>query len=144
VDVDAASDDVTDFPAEEDVVGALIVLAVAAGGFVGAPTRFLADRYVTGRAGPGFPLGTFLINISGSFLLGLLTGLDLAGHMPPLVKALVGTGFCGAYTTFSTWSFETVRLLEENELLAAFLNAFASLLVGLLAAAGGMALGLVH
>ena len=122
----------------------LIVLAVAVGGFIGAPTRFLADRFVADHIETDLPVGTFCINISGSFLLGLLTGLDLTGHMPELVKALVGTGFCGAYTTFSTWSFETVRLIEESEFLEAFANAFVSLVVGLAAAGGGMALGLVH
>lgn len=125
-------------------MGSLIILCVAAGGLIGAPTRFLVDRFVADRVEREFPLGTFLINISGSFLLGLLTGLDLAGHMPILVKAFVGTGFCGAYTTFSTWSFETVRLVEEGEYLEAFANAIGSLLIGLLAAGGGMALGLVH
>jgi CrcB protein len=121
----------------------LIILCVAAGGLVGAPTRFLVDRFVADRVETDFPLGTFLINISGSFLLGLLTGLDLGGNMPVLVKAFVGTGFCGAYTTFSTWSFETVRLMEEGDYLEAFLNAIGSLLVGLLAAGAGIALGLL-
>jgi fluoride exporter len=120
----------------------LIVLCVAVGGLIGAPTRFLVDRFVADRVEVDFPLGTFVINISGSFLLGLLTGLDLAGHMPVLVKAAIGTGFCGAYTTFSTWSFETVRLLEEGEFAEAITNAFVSLAVGLAAAAGGIALGL--
>ena len=126
------------------MTGVLVVVCVAAGGFVGAPSRFLVDRLVTDRVEADFPWGTFIVNISGSFLLGLLTGLDLAGHMPVLVKALVGTGFCGAYTTFSTWSFETIRLLEENEIVEALLNAAVSLLTGLLAAAGGIALGLVR
>jgi fluoride exporter len=125
-------------------VGVLVILGVAIGGMIGAPTRFLVDRIVADRVETDFPLGTFLINVSGSFVLGLLTGLDLAGHMPVVVKALVGTGFCGAYTTFSTWSFETVRLLEDGEYLEAFTNAIGSVVVGLLAAAGGMALGLIH
>lgn len=122
----------------------LIVLGVGVGGFVGAPTRMLVDRLVADRLESDLPFGTFLVNVSGSFLLGLLTGFDLAGHLPSLVQAVAGTGFCGAYTTFSTWSFETVRLLEEHEFLEAFLNAFVSLLVGLLAAAAGIALGLVR
>lgn len=121
----------------------LIVLCVAVGGLIGAPTRFLVDRFVADRFEIDFPLGTFLINMSGSFLLGLLTGLDLAGNMPVLVKAFVGTGFCGAYTTFSTWSFETVRLLEEGDYLEAFCNAIGSLLIGLLAAGAGIAVGLL-
>lgn len=125
-------------------MGLLIVLAVALGGFVGAPARFRVDRFVADRIETDFPLGTFLINLSGSLLLGLLTGLDLTGHLPRLAKALLAIGFCGAYTTFSTWSFETVRLIEEGELLQAFLNAFLSLLLGLAAAGAGLALGLLR
>jgi CrcB protein len=125
-------------------MSSLIILCVAAGGLIGAPTRFLVDRAVADRVERDFPLGTFLINVSGSLLLGLLTGLDLAGHMPVLVKAFAGTGFCGAFTTFSTWSFETVRLVEDGEYLEAFANAIGSLLIGLLAAGGGMAIGLLH
>jgi CrcB protein len=119
-----------------------LVLAVAAGGSVGAPARFLADRLVADRAETDFPLGTYLVNMSGALLLGLLTGLGLAHHLPPTVEALLGTGFCGAYTTFSTWTYETVRLLIEGELRAGVLNVVASLGVGLLAAGAGLALGL--
>ena len=122
----------------------VIILAIAIGGFVGAPARFAVDRFVADRVETDFPLGTFLINISGSLLLGLLTGLDLAGHLPDVLSALLGGGFCGAFTTFSTWSFETVRLIEENELLEALLNALVSLVLGLLAAGGGIALGLIR
>lgn len=121
-----------------------IVLSVAAGGFVGAPTRFLIDRAVADRVEADFPLGTFVINMSGALLLGLLTGLGIAHHVPGPVEAFLGTGFCGAYTTFSTWSYETIRLLEEGELLEAALNAFLSLVVGLLAAGAGIALGLLR
>ncbi|MDA8292284.1 MAG: fluoride efflux transporter CrcB [Actinomycetota bacterium] len=123
---------------------ALTVAAVALGGFVGAPARFLADRLVADHVESDFPIGTFLVNVTGSFLLGVLTGLDLAGHLPALVTALVGTGFCGAYTTFSTWSFETVRLVEDAEYLEAALNVVASLAVGLVAAGAGIALGLLR
>lgn len=122
----------------------LVVLAVAAGGFAGAPARFLADRFVADRVEADFPFGTFLVNISGSLLLGLLTGLALDGHLPEIADALLGAGFCGAYTTFSTWSFETIRLLEAKEPLQAFLNAAASLALGLAAAGGGLALGLLR
>ncbi len=119
-----------------------LVLAVAAGGSVGAPARFLADRLVADRVETDFPLGTYLVNMSGALLLGLLTGLGLAHHLPPTVEALLGTGFCGAYTTFSTWTYETVRLLIEGELRAGMLNVVASLGIGLLAAGAGLALGL--
>ena len=122
---------------------ALVVLAVALGGSIGAPARLLVDRVVADRTSSDFPLGTLLVNLSGSFLLGLMTGLGLAEHPSPFVEALLGTGFCGAYTTFSTWSYETVRLLEEREVLAALTNTFSSLAFGLFAGGAGIAVGLL-
>jgi CrcB protein len=119
-----------------------LYLVVAAGGFVGAPSRYLLDRAINRRIESDLPWGTFLVNISGSFVLGLLTGLSLSNHLSPLVKALLGTGFCGAYTTFSTFTFETIRLLEVGQILDAALNAFVSLAVGLLGAGAGLAIGL--
>jgi CrcB protein len=120
----------------------MILLAVALGGAVGAPARFLADRYVSYRVPSDFPWGTFLINLSGSLLLGLLTGLDVHGHLAPAMKALFATGFCGAYTTFSTWNFETARLLQDGKISRAIANALASLVLGLCAAGVGLAIGL--
>ncbi len=119
-----------------------LYLVVAAGGFVGAPSRYLLDRAINRRIESDLPWGTFLVNISGSFVLGLLTGLSLSNHLSPLAKALLGTGFCGAYTTFSTFTFETIRLLEVGQILDAALNAFVSLTVGLLGAGAGLAIGL--
>ncbi|HET9092300.1 MAG TPA: fluoride efflux transporter CrcB [Acidimicrobiales bacterium] len=121
----------------------LLVCCVAVGGFVGAPARFLVDRFVADRVESDFPVGTLAVNLSGAFAFGLLTGLGLRLHLPVAVEALLGTGLCGAFTTFSSWSFETVRLLEDGQLLNASLNALVSLLVGLLAAGAGLALGLV-
>jgi CrcB protein len=118
-----------------------IYLLVGVGGFVGAPSRYLVDRAVNHRIESDLPLGTFLVNISGSFVLGLLTGLSLSNHLSPLAKALLGTGFCGAYTTFSTFSYETLRLLEVGQVLEAALNAFVSVVVGLLGAVAGFAIG---
>jgi CrcB protein len=120
-----------------------LLLAVAGGGFVGAPTRYLLDRAINGRFESDLPWGTFVINVTGSFLLGLLTGLTLAHHLSPVAKTLLGTGFCGAYTTFSTFSFETVSLIEGGRLLEATMNALGSVVVGLVGAAAGVALGLV-
>jgi fluoride exporter len=122
----------------------MIPLFVALGGLVGAPTRFVVDRLVMQRRGGDFPLGTLLVNLSGSFVLGLVAGLALAGGVPGDVKALVGTGMCGAYTTFSTWSFETVRLVEKREWLSAGLNVAVSLVLGLAVGGAGMALGLLR
>jgi CrcB protein len=119
-----------------------LFLVVAAGGLVGAPARYLLDQAVTRRAGSRLPWGTLVINLSGSLLLGFLAGLALAGHLPPDVKALLGTGFCGAYTTYSTFTFETVRLLEDGRLLDAAVNILVSVGAGLAAAAAGLAVGL--
>ena len=120
----------------------MIYLFVALGGFVGAPSRYLIDRAVNNRVESDLPWGTFLVNISGSFVLGLLTGLSLSNHLSSVAKALLGTGFCGAYTTFSTFTFETVRLVEVGQYLEATLNAVVSLVVGLVGASVGLAIGL--
>ena len=117
-------------------------LAVAIGGFIGAPSRYLLDRAISGRVESDLPWGTFVINITGSLLLGVLVGLSATGHVPDAVMALLGTGFCGAYTTFSTFSFETVRMLEEGRIFEAVGNVVVSVAVGLAAAAVELALGL--
>jgi fluoride exporter len=119
-----------------------LFLVVAVGGLIGAPARYLLDRAITGRLESDLPWGTFVINITGSLLLGLVTGLTLAGHLPPIGKALLGTGFCGAYTTFSTFTFETLTLLEDGRFLEAVGTVAASVGIGLAAAAGGLAIGL--
>jgi CrcB protein len=117
------------------------LLAAAAG----AVTRFLVDEAVSQRAGGVFPWGTLVINVTGCFVLGVLTGLALYHALPRAVfpksvKVILGTGFCGAYTTFSTFSYETVRLLEEGAVNTALRNVAASLLAGAAAAALGLAL----
>jgi CrcB protein len=119
-----------------------LYIMVGAGGFVGAPSRYLVDRAVNRRIESDLPWGTFLVNVSGSFILGLLTGLSLSNHLPPVGKALLGTGFCGAFTTFSTFSFETIRLLEVGQLLEAALNVVASVAIGFLGALAGFLIGL--
>jgi CrcB protein len=100
------------------------------------------DRAISGRIESDLPWGTFIVNMGGSLLLGLLAGLDLHGHLGPVSGALAATGFCGAYTTFSTFTFETMRLIEEGDYLEAAYNAVGSIAVGLIAAAAGLALGL--
>ncbi len=120
-----------------------LFVAVAVGGLLGAPSRYLLDRLVHRRWESDLPWGTFLINVSGALVLGLLTGLELAGRLPTGVQALAGDGFCGAFTTFSTFTFETMRLVEDGELLQAAVNVVGSVGVGLAAAAAGVALGLV-
>jgi fluoride exporter len=112
------------------------VLAAA----VGAPLRYAVDTYVGTRAQGAFPWGTFVINVSGSFTLGVLTGLALYHAFPKTPKVVLGTGFCGAYTTFSTFTFETVRLVEEGEAGEALRNVMGTLVTCAGAAALGIAL----
>ena len=107
---------------------------------VGAPLRYLVDGAIAERAEGVFPWGTFVINASGSLVLGVLTGLGLYHAFPRVPKVIFGTGFCGAYTTFSTFTYETVELLEEGAVNEAARNAFGTLLVGAGAAALGLAL----
>jgi fluoride exporter len=107
---------------------------------VGAPLRYLVDGAIAERAEGVFPWGTFVINTSGSLLLGVLTGLGLYHAFPKVPKVILGTGFCGAYTTFSTFTYETVELLEEGAVNEAARNAVGTLLVGAAAAALGLAL----
>ena len=112
---------------------------VAAGGG-GAVARFLLDRAVVDRTRGVFPWGTLVINVTGSLLLGLITGLALHHGLSKSAKIVLGTGFCGAYTTFSTFTFETVRLIEEGALTEAFRNTAATMVACGAAAALGLAL----
>lgn len=117
-----------------------LVWAVAASGAVGAPARYLVDSAVTRRWGRRFPLGTFVVNTSGALLLGFITGLVLYHGLSGAPKVVVGTGFCGAYTTFSTLWFEVVRLSEEDERRTALRYLVLSTAAGLVAAGAGLAL----
>jgi len=118
----------------------MLIATLVLAGAVGALARYLVDGWVQGRARGVYPYGTFVVNASGSFLLGLVTGLALYHNLGVIPKTAVGTGFCGAYTTFSTFSYETMRLVEEGSLQAAATNALTSVVVGLLAAGAGLAL----
>lgn len=115
---------------------------VGLGGVLGALARYGVGALVAERWPTPFPLGTFLINVSGSCLLGLLIGLGgrRAGLPSPVYLAL-GTGFLGAYTTFSTWSVDTLRLWQSGSPGLALANALGSMAAGLLAAWVGMTIG---
>ncbi|MFJ2297062.1 fluoride efflux transporter CrcB, partial [Streptomyces sp. NPDC087894] len=89
-------------------------LLVAIGGAVGAPLRYLTDRAVQARHDTVFPWGTFSVNVVGSLILGILTGAALSGTSGHTVHLLLGTGLCGALTTYSTFSYETLRLAESG------------------------------
>ena len=116
-------------------------LWVGLGGFVGANARYFLGLWVAARFGTTFPSGTFLINITGSFILGVIMG-TLEGHvLSPAVRLSAAIGFVGAYTTFSTWTYETLRLIENGSWLLAATNVFGSLLVGMGAVVAGVATG---
>lgn len=115
------------------------LLLVIAGAAVGAPLRYLTDRAVQARHDSAFPWGTFSVNVIGSAILGFVTGATMAGDAPHWVQLLVGTGFCGALTTYSTFSYETLRLYEQNAKLPALANVIASVLAALGAATLGVA-----
>lgn len=116
-------------------------LAIALGGGFGALARFGLGTYVAARMGGAFPLGTFVVNVSGSFLLGFIaTGGMGRILMAPDLKMALTVGFLGAYTTFSTWNVETLRLLEAGSYELAALNVLGSVCVGLLGAWTGVIL----
>ena len=117
-------------------------LLVGVGGFIGANARFVMARLVGAYFETKFPLGTFLINVSGSFLLGVLGTVVTQKVMPgsESMRLALGVGFLGAYTTFSTFEFETHALVDDGSWLTATMNVFASLFIGLLAVRAGIVL----
>ena len=112
------------------------VLLVVVGAAIGAPLRYVTDRFVQGRHDSVFPWGTFAVNVVGSLLFGAVFGAA-----PADVQLLLGTGFCGALTTYSTFSYETLQLVEQGAKLFAAANVIASLGPGLAAAFLGAAVG---
>lgn len=114
-------------------------LLVVLGAAVGAPARWLVDQAVSRRAHSVLPWGTLTVNVVGSLLLGMLLALSLEGDAGVAVLAVAGTGFCGAFTTFSTFTYETVVLADEGSLMLALINVTASVLAALAAAFAGWA-----
>lgn len=119
----------------------MTVLLVLVGGAAGAPSRYLVDRWVQSRHASAFPWGTLAVNVAGCLVLGLVAGAVSAADGPAWLLTLVGTGFCGALTTFSTFSFETVRLVEEGLTRVAAAYLVLSVAVGLALCALGWAAG---
>jgi CrcB protein len=118
-------------------VSPLVVLAIGLAGGLGALARFTLDGSVAARIGRPFPLGTLAVNLSGSFVLGLLAGLALSAD----AYRITGTGIIGAFTTFSTWALESHRLAEDGQGRLGSLNFFVSLLLGVAAAWLGRKVG---
>lgn len=118
-------------------------LWVAIGGILGANARFLLSNWVAQRYGTGFPIGTFIINLSGSFALGVVTTVVAERFDGNLTATLlIGTGFLGAYTTFSTFTFEALALFHQGELRAASRYLIGSMALGIAGALIGISLTL--
>lgn len=115
----------------------MTVALVVAGAMIGAPLRYLTDLFVQSRHDSVFPWGTFVVNASGSLVLGIVGAAVATQGAPTWVLTLVGAGFCGALTTFSTFGYETIRLVEDGAWLEASLNVAASLAAGLAACSLG-------
>ena len=117
----------------------LLVILVGVAAAVGSMLRYAVDQVVQRRTGGVvLPLGTMTVNATGSLVLGVATGLALTGHLSSTGLAVIGAGLCGGLTTFSTWTYETLRLLEDGSVQEALINVVASLALGLALAAAGL------
>ncbi|WP_159703833.1 fluoride efflux transporter CrcB [Arthrobacter sp. 18067] len=119
----------------------VILLALAGG--VGAAVRFVVDGLIRARLNTAFPWGTVAINISGSLLLGALAGFVMRGQAPESLLLVLGTGFLGGYTTFSTASLETIRLVQSGRTALAIINGLGTMALSVLAAAAGVSISLL-
>lgn len=115
--------------------------AIGIGGFAGAIARYALGTYVAGRLGARFPYGTLVINVSGSFLVGFILVLLARTTAGQYWRYLIPIGFIGAYTTFSTFEYETLRAIQEGRLMTGLLNVVLSLVIGFIAVWAGSALG---
>lgn len=121
----------------------MTVILLALSGGAGAAVRFVVDGLVRSRLKTALPWGTVVINISGSLLLGFLAGLVMRGQAPESLLLILGTGFLGGYTTFSTASLETIRLVQSGRTGLALVNGVGSMAASVLAAAAGIGLSLL-
>ena len=126
------------------IVRLVTILMIGAGGFFGAIARYIVDGWVIARTGASFPWGTLVVNLSGSFMLGLLFTLAVErGILPAEIRGPVFIGFIGAYTTFSTLALESWRLVEEGNYALGAANLAGSMVLGIIAVVAGLALGRV-
>jgi len=121
----------------------MLTLGVALAAGVGAVLRYVVDQLVQHRSRGDFPYGTLVVNISGSLLLGLVTGLALHHGLGSDATIVLGVGLAGGYTTLSTWAWETLALAESGDVLEAGVNIAGSFAAGLAAAAAGLGLALL-
>jgi len=116
-------------------------LVVGVGGFFGTIARYVVSTYIASRYGVRFPYGTFVINMSGCFLIGLIVTLLARTTASQYWRYLIPIGFIGAYTTFSTFEYETLRAVQDGQLATGLLNVALSVVVGFVAVWAGAAVG---
>ncbi len=116
-------------------------VVVGVGGFLGAIARYLVGNYIGSRFGVRFPYGTFVINMSGCFFIGLVLALLMRATASPYWRYLIPIGFIGAFTTFSTFEYETLRAVQDGQAITGLLNVVLSVIVGFIAVWAGDALG---
>jgi CrcB protein len=134
------------FPAPEGRIGHrndMTYIAISIGAILGANARYLLGQWVADRLGSSFPYGTFVINVSGSFLIGIVLVVSMDRVVPDWFRPLLAIGFLGAYTTFSTFSYETLALVQSGAWTWALLNVAASVIVGFGAVYAGTVVGRV-
>lgn len=117
------------------------VLLVAAGGAIGAVLRYLVGASLAARLGPDFPWGTFFVNVTGSFLIGVVLVLVEGGALTPGARLFLAVGILGGYTTFSTYSYETLQLVTNGEELKTFIYIFGQVFASFLGVYLGVVLG---
>lgn len=118
-------------------------LVVGVGGFLGAIARYMVGTYIGTRYGVRFPYGTFVINMSGCFLIGFILALLARSTASQYWRYLIPIGFIGAYTTFSTFEYETLRAVQDGQITTGLLNVALSVIVGYAAVWAGAAIGRV-
>jgi CrcB protein len=120
----------------------VVYLVIGIGGVLGANARYLVTGWAANKFGTVFPYGTFIINMSGAIVLGFLMAfLQDRAFIHPNYRLFFATGFCGAYTTFSTFTYESLVLIQNGSFLLAFSNLFGSLVVGMIGVFLGFVLG---
>ncbi|WP_152391757.1 fluoride efflux transporter CrcB [Paenibacillus guangzhouensis] len=110
---------------------------IGVGGVLGSISRFMLGTWVTSRTSSSYPFGTFVINVSGSFILGCLAAFHGQHEISEMLYAFFGIGFCGAYTTFSTFGVETIRLLERKRTAQAIIYVISSVVISIVVAGAG-------
>ena len=127
----------------ERIASLLKYLVVGVGGFLGAIARYMLGTYIVSRSGVRFPYSTFVINMSGCFLIGLIVTLLAKTTASQYWRYLIPIGFIGAYTTFSTFEYETLRAVQDGQAMTGLLNVALSVIVGFAAVWAGAAIGRV-